>query len=647
MNFGLQSKIKSVFFIIFSVGIGIFFAWLVFPGGGYEKISETLVKQNLLGAGAVESGATEEAPKYYYAKNGNQKPKISAESYVVGDLSTGKIILAKNQNKKYPLASVSKLMTALVSSESVDSLDLVQISKKILATEGGNGDLRLNEKIMLRDLLYPLLLESSNDAAEAIAEHLGRNSFIAKMNDKAKELGLASTSFLDPSGLSPENQSTPFDLFTLAQYLKNENGDILKITTNKSYNNKKHIWFSNNQFVREEGYQGGKSGYTDEALQTGVAIFSIPLGEEDLHPIAISLLHTTDRKKDVENILKYLKKNIYYGTEENANIAWIKQGTAEAEEKEINSVTLSFAGDIMLDRGVRNSVLKNFAGDYSRLFEKLDLFSLLKKSDIVFANLEGTASDKGKDKGNLYAFRMDPSVVPALKGAGISVLSVANNHMGDWGREAYIDTLTRLKENEILYTGGGMSEHEAEQPVIIEKQGIKIGYLGFSDKGPDWMRAKVDQAGLLVANNPRFDEIIKNASAQVDYLVISFHFGEEYQDTHNQRQEELAHRAIDNGAKIVVGHHPHVMQDTEIYSPKDCTQSSCTGYIVYSLGNFIFDQAFSEETMQGMLLEIKLNERGEMTVRKDIVKLSRVFQPDQVIKGKEEKLKFAEPKKVE
>jgi len=179
---------------------------------------------------------------------------------------------------------------------------------------------------------------------------------------------------------------------------------------------------------------------------------------------------------------------------------------------------------------------------------------------------------------------MDPSVVPALSGAGFSVLSVANNHVGDWGRDAYIDTLSRLKENEIQYTGGGNNLQEAEQPTIIERNGMKIGYLGFSDVGPDWMQATDMDAGLLLASDSNFDSIIQNAAKQVDDLVVSFHWGVEYQTKHNARQELLAHKAIDDGAKIVIGSHPHVTQDTEVYK---------NSFIDYSLGNFIFDQYFS------------------------------------------------------
>lgn len=301
-------------------------------------------------------------------------------------------------------------------------------------------------------------------------------------------------------------------------------------------------------------------------------------------------------------------------------------------------VKLIFGGDMMLDRGVKNSVNKNLGGNYGRLFENLELF---KDFDIVFANLEGPVSDKGKDKRNLYSFRMDEATLPAIKNAGINIVSVANNHIGDWGRNAYIDSLEELAEIGILFTGGGMNSIEAERPTIIEKYGMKIGFLGFSDVGPNDMAAQEDEAGLpaealakaglLLASNPRFNEIIQNAGKQVDYLIVSFHWGDEYKTIHNKRQEYLAHKAVDAGAKIVIGHHPHVVQDFEVYK---------NGYIAYSLGNLIFDQSWSEPTMQSLLLEIKLNKDGSMTVKKDTFKLNKFFQPDNIIIGEEEKIKF-------
>ena len=622
----LGSKTKLGFLALFSIMCGMFFGWLILKGIGYEIIIGVVDNT------ATALKATEDiAPKFYFIKDENgetKKLEVLAEAYMVGDLDTGEIILAKNQYQKFPIASVSKLMTAITSEDIQNQEETTKISRKALATEGENGDLHLNEKVAVGDLIYPLLLESSNDAAEAMAEYSGRDIFIKKMNEKAKDLGLDRTYFVDPSGLSPYNVSTTLDLFKLTKYIKDKSSDLFKITTKPSYSNEKHNWSNNSQFLREDGYLGGKSGYTDRALQTVVSLFSVPLAESGSRPLAITLLHSKDRHKDVETILKYLKKNVYYGLASNVNSSWVKAKMRITDINQMDFVTFAFAGDIMVDRGVKNYILKNFKGGYSTLFEKL---GILKKSDIVFANLEGPASDRGEDMHNLYSFRMDPTIIPALKGAGISIVSVANNHVGDFGREAYINTLARLKENEILYTGGGMNQEEAEQPIIIEKYGLKIGFVGFSDRGPDWLGVSTNKAGVLLAGDPRFDEIIKNAAKQVDYLIVSFHFGEEYKTKHDDRQESLAHRAIDDGAKIVVGHHPHVVEDTEVYK---------NGFIAYSLGNLIFDQGFSENTMQGMLLELKLNKDGNMTIKKDTVKLNKFFQPDKIIRGLEEKIKF-------
>jgi poly-gamma-glutamate synthesis protein (capsule biosynthesis protein) len=285
------------------------------------------------------------------------------------------------------------------------------------------------------------------------------------------------------------------------------------------------------------------------------------------------------------------------------------------KNKEPKEISLVFTGDIMLDRGVKKSVIKNFNGDFSFLFQKVDF---LKNADILFGNLEGPISNTGKNLGNLYSFRMDPAVSSALKEAGFDVLSVANNHIGDWGREAFEDTLKRLKDENIIPLGGGLTLQEANEPVILKKEGTKIGFLGFSDMGPNWLKAKENDSGILIVDDS-LGETIKNASSKVDILIVSFHFGEEYKKEYNKRQEYLAHLAIDSGAKIVIGHHPHVIQDTEFY--KD-------GLIAYSLGNFIFDQNFSEETMRGLVLKIIISENNIKSVDKKIIKINNFYQPE-------------------
>lgn len=249
-----------------------------------------------------------------------------------------------------------------------------------------------------------------------------------------------------------------------------------------------------------------------------------------------------------------------------------------------------FVGDIMLDRGVLNSVNKNFNGDFSLLFENV---TELEKADILFGNLEGPVSDKGNNVGSKYSFRMKPEVLPILKNVGFNIFSFANNHVGDWNVQAFNDTLKRLREQEIFVTGAGENKKEASSPTVIIKNDIRFGFLGFSDVGPDWMKAKEFTSGILLASDPDFESIIINAKQDSDVLIVSMHFGEEYKEVHNKRQEYLAKKAIDSGADMVIGHHPHVIEDIEFYKEKP---------IIYSLGNFMFDQYFSAETMEGMVL---------------------------------------------
>ncbi|MDR3519605.1 MAG: CapA family protein [Candidatus Pacebacteria bacterium] len=641
MNNPVNSKTKQtislIFWIISAVVIGIIIASLFIKGGKYEasvspkEKSATVIQ--IIPPIAPDPNIPQ-AQYFYVNKNENgQQPNVSAKAYLVGDLNTGEVILSKNQDEKFPMASVSKLMTALVATKILNPEDdTAQVTKTALIiegkSEGKNGELYSGQQITINTLLYPLLLESSNGAAEVISEYFGKDDFISKMNQEAANLKMASTSYEDPSGLSVNNQSTPSDLFKLTGYIMQNYPSLFQLTTLRSYSNKKQSWSNISQFVGQNGYAGGKEGYTDAADQTVVAIFDLPLGQTGYRPIAITLLQSTDRKKDVETILQYLKNNIYYGGLADANTNWVQEKVGSPDITQPSYVTMAFAGDIMLDRGVKDSVIKNFNDDYSAIFENLNIF---KQSDIAFANLEGPISDQGTNKNNLYSFRMDPAVAPALAGAGISILSVANNHIGDWGISAFTDTLSSLNENEIAYTGGGLTEAEADAPTIINKYGMKIGFLAFSDVGPNDMAAGVNTPGILLASDPNFDNIIKNAASQVDDLVVSFHFGDEYQTKHNARQEQLAHEAVNDGAKIVIGSHPHVVEDTEIYK---------NSYIAYSLGNLVFDQPFSANTMQGMLLEIQLNKDGSMIVKKDTTQLNSAFQIAKVTIGKPQKITF-------
>lgn len=303
----------------------------------------------------------------------------------------------------------------------------------------------------------------------------------------------------------------------------------------------------------------------------------------------------------------------------------------------IKNTTIYFVGDIMLDRGVESSVVKNFGGDFNKLFENV---GELKNADILFGNLEGDVSDVGKNVGSKYSFRMNTEVLDALKNTSFDIVLFANNHVGDWSMTAFKDTLARLDRNEILKTGAGINKEDATTPTIIEKNGTKFGFLGFSDVGPDWIQAKENTPGILLASDPNLENIVRDAKTKCDVLIVSFHWGVEYKLVHNKRQEDLAHRVIDSGADMVIGGHPHVMQDVKEYNGKP---------IVYSLGNFIFDQSFSKDTMRGMLFEATFEKDKLIKTEQKIITLNSKFQPEGIftkdeIREKDELASSACPK---
>jgi poly-gamma-glutamate capsule biosynthesis protein CapA/YwtB (metallophosphatase superfamily) len=282
-------------------------------------------------------------------------------------------------------------------------------------------------------------------------------------------------------------------------------------------------------------------------------------------------------------------------------------------------VRIVFVGDIMLDRGVRTSVTKNLGGDYGALFAHT---GYLKDADIAFANLEGPVATGGYKAGSRFSFRMDPAGLVAMRTAGFDVVSFANNHVGDYARAAFTETFEHLRENNILVAGAGMNRTEATTPAIIEVRGMKIGFLAATDVGPNWLQATDTTPGILIASDPKLSAVIAAAKQQVDVLVVSFHWGNEYSPA-NAHQEKLAHAAIDAGADIIVGHHPHVMEKVEIYKNKP---------IFYSLGNFIFDQYFSPHTLRGMVAEVSIDPKTKViTTSQQVSPQNKQFVPQVLI----------------
>lgn len=244
----------------------------------------------------------------YYFLNANYViPRTNGNAYVVADVVTGEVIIEKNPEAVYPIASISKLITALVSKEYLDQHSYVTISRSSIDTYGSSGGLYAGEKILVNDLFYPLLIESSNDAAEVLAQAKERDTFMKKMNEKAKDLGMLKTSFFEPSGLSEKNVSTARDLLKLAMYIEKEKPELWDITRIRQYAILKHYWANGNRLMQRSNFIGGKNGFTYEAHNTTISVFDVTL-EGGKRKIAVSLLQSDDRDGDVDKLLKFVSR---------------------------------------------------------------------------------------------------------------------------------------------------------------------------------------------------------------------------------------------------------------------------------------------------------------------------------------------------
>lgn len=279
-------------------------------------------------------------------------------------------------------------------------------------------------------------------------------------------------------------------------------------------------------------------------------------------------------------------------------------------------VSLIVVGDIMLSREVAKKIEKN-GNDYP--FLKVNDY--LKTGDIVFGNLE-TPISSGREilPGEMF-FRSEPGIEKELKENNFSILSLANNHTGNFGDYGLEQTFKYLNQTGIKYVGAGENEQEAYAPVYINTQGFKFAFLAYDDIDftPVEYGATENSAGLAFMEKDKLVSGIIEAKEQADFVIVSMHSGNEYQDYPSEKQKEFARLAIDAGAELVIGHHPHVVQEIEKYKNK---------YIFYSLGNFIFDQMWSIETRQGAMVKFWFNQAGLKDFEIKIVKIEDYAQPN-------------------
>jgi len=272
----------------------------------------------------------------------------------------------------------------------------------------------------------------------------------------------------------------------------------------------------------------------------------------------------------------------------------------EAETESLyQPVTLLFAGDVYFSNYVQNAY--NRAGGISGVLDD-GIRQEIADADIFMVNQEFPFTDRGeKVPDKQFNFRVSPQWVSALKEMDVDLVTLANNHILDYGQQGLLDSCDTLNEAGIAYVGGGKDLDEAKKLVTMEAGGRTIGFLGTSRVYMDgsWA-AGAGHPGVFSTYDPSLAiEEIKKAKEQCDYLVVYVHWGIERNTEPESYQRSMGQAYIDAGADLVVGSHPHVLQPVETYKDKT---------IAYSLGNFVFGSSIPSTE----LLKVELD--GEAAV---------------------------------
>lgn len=234
--------------------------------------------------------------------NSTINKKVTALSYVVMDMDRDVLVLEKEADKLLPIASITKLVTAVVAKKLMNDYEFLTVTKPALSTYGNEARLREGEKLRVSELMYPLLMVSSNDTSEVLARGYigGRKKFIAEMNNWVESIGAYRTSFTDPSGLSPRNVSTSKDLSIIVKWILENEPEIFEISKQKAKTIRTHTWTNPTHFLNLASYIGGKNGYIPEADRTSVSLFE--LGKQK-RTYAVILLGSSSRDNDILDLL--------------------------------------------------------------------------------------------------------------------------------------------------------------------------------------------------------------------------------------------------------------------------------------------------------------------------------------------------------
>ena len=254
-----------------------------------------------------------------------------------------------------------------------------------------------------------------------------------------------------------------------------------------------------------------------------------------------------------------------------------KQETLEVQE---TTITISAAGDCTLGTDEGFNYKRSFKGKYDAVQDPAYFFQnvqpVFAQDDLTIVNMEGTLTEETTREPKQFAFKGDAEYAKILTAGAVETANLANNHSFDYGKKSYEDTITALEAE-------GISSFGYERTAVMDIKGVKVGLAGVYE-----LAEHIDCKQDLLDNIAS----LKEQGAQI--IIVSFHWGQEKENVPNDVQVELAHAAVDNGAELVLGHHPHVLQGIEEYKGKN---------IVYSLGNFCFGGNSAPSDMDTMIFQ--------------------------------------------
>jgi poly-gamma-glutamate capsule biosynthesis protein CapA/YwtB (metallophosphatase superfamily) len=287
--------------------------------------------------------------------------------------------------------------------------------------------------------------------------------------------------------------------------------------------------------------------------------------------------------------------------------------------EDAQTINLVFAGDIVLDGGPGKEIEQGHDPFAS-------FAPLLQAADIRVANLECVVATIGEPQDKIFTFRANPHTLDVMN-QHFDAVSVANNHSGDFGRTAFAEMLDLLDQHHVLRFGGGHNLTEAHTPLIVVRKGIRIALLGYNEFLPRSFEADADAPGTAWSEDEQVAADIHRARSlyKADLVIPIMHWGWENEMKANSRQRQLAHLMIASGADAVIGGHPHVTQDIEIYRGKP---------IVYSVGNFMIDALDNEAQTYGWVVNLQLDRKGVKSWETSVAHISDKGIPSLMLDAK-------------